>query len=183
MLNYWPWYSCCCPCPVHLCSLSFNFPVLFSSSKNILTLITIYLDWKIKHIPCRPGLLVIFVDWMDSVGSGCLLLLILSTKHLHPRIVHASYNITCAVILIPSSYTKYSSAISSAWESSGKCMLHYLYAEDLPQHVWIGLTTTKGNSSVKQTLKQRWRARMLFAQRTRGTAQNVCKNVYYHKVQ
>ena len=56
------------PVAVQPCFLSSDFPVLFSSSKNFLTFMTIFLDWKVKCIPCRPSLLM---DWMDSLGSEC----------------------------------------------------------------------------------------------------------------
>ena len=127
-----PRYSCCCRCPVQPCFLSSVFPVLFSSSKNFLTLMTMFLDWKVKCIPCRPSLLATFVDWMDSAGSGC--------PHLTYKnnYIHSCIMLHCSCTVHPSFYTKHASALP--WR---KCVLHYLYAEDLPQLVWIGLTTKK----------------------------------------
>ena len=46
-----PRYFCCCRCPVQPCFLSSDFPVLFSSSKNFLTSMTIFWIGKSSVYP------------------------------------------------------------------------------------------------------------------------------------
>ena len=97
---------------------------------------TMFLDWEVKRIPCRPSLYGL--DGLSGLRMSFF--------------IHVTYSNTD---VIPSFYTKHTPALP--WR---KCMLHYLYAEDLPQVVWIGLTTTirKVYSSLMKQHQQRCRA-------------------------
>ena len=59
-----------------------------------------------------------------------------------------NYTHVYVALFMHSASTQYASGLP--W---GKCVLHYLYAEDLPQLVWIGLTTRNNSKcSSKDTL-------------------------------
>ena len=79
---------------------------------------------------------------MDSVGSGCLFAHF-TYKAITPMyVLHFAYIVKLfhAQSFIFCHFTPSMPQPSSPW---GKCMLQFLYAEDLPQLVWIDLTMMK----------------------------------------
>ena len=65
---------------------------------------------------------------MDSVGSGCL--------HLTYKTITLMYNMFYAQCI-----HHFTPSMPRAFPGGSVCYIHYLYAEDLPQLVWIGFTT------------------------------------------
>ena len=92
-----PRYSCCCRCPVQPCFLSSDFPVLFSSSKNFLTSMTIFWIGKSSVYPVDlASWQLLWTGWTQRAQD----VLISPTKQLYTLMYYVALFMHSASIIL-----------------------------------------------------------------------------------